>query len=358
MTTCLNHSPRSDETTDVSKLRPFVAVTATEWTSLCNSGRLRIAKDRVQKVRLGAPPESFAAVFAAAPVTHLSDDKDLLVLQLAGDWATKAEPHPDLSKKVVYLPLETVEQHQALTTSAYEYHHPLGQRVGVEISPETLEDPWLFWVEAELGRSRLQAAKELLRHFGLSTDLNEPRPDGLTWEQVISLVVRPRPTWLVPTPHVETLMLNLRHIADNIAETRGMARYFLAALIEWIEAVLKIDPLSNLNVEKEFDSARTALKETPWDAVNFEEALVPLQLVAFTEFASAFSTEITPSSVGWFIRLISETRAEIVDPSGVESLVRFWINLDQHETARLIVVAVSATLGLSGTRAMIRFLTA
>ena len=350
MTTCLNHSPRSGETTDVSKLRPFVAVTATEWTSLCNSGRLRIAKDRVQKVRPGAPPESYGAVFAAAPVTHLSDDKDLLVLQLASDWASEAEAHPDLSKKIVYLPLETVEHHQALTTPAYDYHHPLGQKVGVEISQETLEDPWLFWVEAELGRSRLQAAKELLRHFGLSSDLSEPRPDGLTWEQLISLVVRPRPTGLKPTPHLETLMLNLRHIVDNIAETRGMARYHLAALIEWIEAVLEIDILEDQEVASLYEETRLAIGEVVWDDPASGPSLSVFQRMLHQRYFSGFSEELDAETVSWAIRFISETKSEMMNPSTFSEKLSQFVSENHVVFARLLVVAIASLLGPARSR--------
>lgn len=322
-----------------------MAVTATEWTSLCNSGRLRLVKDRVQRIRPGSEPTAYGQLFATSPTTHLSDDKDLMVLQLRSNWPDFIEPHPDAEKKVFLLALEAIECHLVMTPSAYDYHHPLGQRVGVEVSPDTLIEPWSWWVETELERSRFDAANHLLSYFGLDTDLIQPRVDGLTWSQVSSLLVRPRPTGIERPPHLETLLLNLRIISDNIAETRGLARFHLAALIEWTETRLGIDLLTDEEFSSLFESTRATIADAPWGDEHAEIALDLFRSAVVIRHPEAFTDEISPQTLGWIIKFLTDTKSELLDPGEFRNFVHnFQRGALQHSVV-LLVPALGILLG-------------
>lgn len=338
------------------RFESFVAVTATEWTSLCNSGRLRLIKDRVQRIQPGSEPAAYSPLFATSPTTHLSDDKDLLVLQLHANWPDFTEPHPHAEKQVFLLKLEAVEYHLVMTPSAYDYHQPLGQRVGIEVSPDTLIEPWAWWVETELERSRVEAARHLLSFFGLDTDLSEPRTDGLTWNQAISLIVRPKTTGIKPPPHLETLMLNLRSISDNIAETRGLARFHLAALIEWIETRLGINLLAEEEFLRLFEDTRANVGDLPWDDKQADIALDSFRSAVVTRHPEAFTDEIIPQTVGWIIKLLIDTKSEVLDPVEVQNLLCDFQQEELQHSAGLLIVALGSLLRSVKSLSLTRYL--
>ncbi len=333
-----------------------MAVTATEWTSLCNSGRLRLVKDRVQRIRPGSEPTAYGQLFATSPTTHLSDDKDLVVLQLRSNWPDFIEPHPDAEKKVFLLALEAIECHLVMTPSAYDYHHPLGQRVGVEVSPDTLIEPWSWWVETELERSRIDAANHLLSYFGLDTDLSQPRGDGLAWSQVSSMIARPRPSGFEPSPHLETLMLNIRSISDNIAETRGLARFHLAALIEWVETRLEIDLLSDDQISSLFESTRATIADMPWGDEQAEIALDLFRSAVAIRHPEAFTDEISPQTVGWIIKFLTDTKSELLNPDDLHDFIYNLLRQGSQPSLDLLVAALGALLGPVKARSLTRYL--
>ncbi len=340
----------------MTKVRSFVAVTATEWTSLCNSGRLRLIKDRIHRIRPGSEPATYGPLFATSPTTHLSDDKDLVVLQLRSNWPDFIEPHPDAEKKVFLLALEAIERHLVMTPSAYDYHHPLGQRVGVEVSPNTLTEPWTWWVETEIERSRIEAARHLLSFFGPGTDLSQTRADGLTWSQVSSLIVRPKPTGIEPPPHLETLMLNLRVMSDNIAETRGFARFHLAALIEWIEIRLGIDLLDAEKLSSLFESTRATVGDSPWGDDRAEIAVDEFRSAVVTRHPEAFTDEISPWTVGWIIKFLTDTKSELLDPSEFRNFVYGSQRGNMQPAVELLVPVLGILLGSVKSLSLTRYL--
>ena len=77
-------------------------------------------RDRVQRIKSGSEPDAYSSLFATSPTTHLSDDKDLLVLQLRADWQDFIAPHPKAERKVLLLALEAVDHHLVMTPSAFE----------------------------------------------------------------------------------------------------------------------------------------------------------------------------------------------------------------------------------------------
>jgi hypothetical protein len=162
-------------------------------------------------------------------------------------------------------------------------------------------------------------------------------------------VLRPNESIKAKPAHLETLLSNLRRIADAVSSTRDTEQFFLACAIEWIDIRLNKDPLKKKAIRNTLLAALASAKELPL-GVPSDETSAALMILA-ENFPKAFTEELTPMTVAHIVQLLTESRTKKLKPETVNRIV---YSLDSYSSSASVVTFVLATsLGIELTNQLI-----
>lgn len=327
----------------------LLAVNSTEWLNLCARGSIRMSKRRPVVTCIPASDREMEKVFASAPFTKMSSSLDLFILVIGDDWLESKKRHRSGSSEILLLNLSDVVVHHPVALEHLEYYSNIGHKCGVHLEEPIFENSWLYWITNETIQASCDAAELLQRAFQINPSSKTKRADKYKWNDIARLVLRPNdPIKAKPAP-IETLLGNVRRIADAVSSTRDKEQFYLACAIEWIDIRLNKDPLKKKACKKVLLDSLTNAKELPL-GVPSAQTTTALQLLIET-FPKAFTSEISPMTIAHVVQLLTESRTRKLKP---ETVIRIIQTLDRTSpTATLITFVLSTSLGIELTNQLI-----
>lgn len=329
--------------------RLLLVVNSTEWLNLCARKSIRVNRRRAISVPSVPSERQIDKLFALAPFTKINSSVDLFVLEINGEWSKSARRHRAGATDIVVLDLADVNSHHPVAQQDFAYYETLGSRCGVRIAGAAFEKLWSGWVDREVIASSLETAATLQSHLGVMPIGKTRRPDKYMWDDVGRLIVgtfrqhRPRPA------HVETLLKEIRRIADAVAATRDSEKFYIACAIEWVNVRSRKDPLKNKKTRESLKEALSKTTDRPISEFS-DETRSALELISLT-YPKVFTDEISPIVVGLLVRLIGDSRSRRLKPETIYSALQL-VGKDTA-SATLITFAVSLTLGVELTNQLI-----
>ena len=330
--------------------KTLIAINSTEWLNLCARGSIRMSKRR--PVLTSVPPSNreMEKVFASAPFTKLGSSVDLFVVVVGNDWVKTKRGHRSNPAEILQLSLSDVIEHHPVALEHFDYYSNIGSKCGVFLADPIFEQAWLYWITNETINASHDAADHLQRAFQIRLSSENKRADKYKWDEIARLVLRPNEPIKAKPAHIETLLSNVRKIADAVSSTRDSEQFYLACAIEWIDLRLKKDPMKKKPSRELLLAAMGAAKESPL-GVPSEQTSQALEHLTNT-FTKAFNEELTPLVVAHIVQLLTEARTKKLKPETVTSILQ---RLD-HETsaATLITFLLATSLGIELTNQLIQ----
>ena len=288
-------------------------------------------------------------VFAAAPFTKLGSSVDLFVLAIEEDWTKTKRGHRSYSSEILQLNLSNVREHHPVALEHFEYYNNIGSKCGVFLSDPIFEKAWVYWITNETIRASSDAADLLQRAFHIHPSSETKRADKYRWDDIARLVLRPNEPIKAKPAQLETLLSNLRRIADAVSSTRDTEQFYLACAIEWVDIRLSKDPLKKKSVRDTLVAALTSAKELPLGAPS-EQTSAALKMLT-ENFPKAFTEELTPMTIAHIVQLLTESRTKKLKPETVGRILQF---LDRNSpSATLITFVLATSLGIELTNQLI-----
>ena len=335
--------------TSANSRQTLLAINSTEWLNLCARGSIRMSKRRPVVVSNAASEREMERVFAAAPFTKLDSSVDLFVLTLDNDWAKTKRGHRSYPSEILQLNLSDIKNHHPVALEHFEYYNNIGSKCGIYLSESIFEKAWVYWITNETIRASSDAADSLQRAFNVRPSSETKRTDKYKWDDIARLVLRPNEAIKAKAAHVETLLSNIRKIADAVSSTRDSEQFYLACVVEWIDVRLNKDPLKNKAIKDTLLAALANARELPLNMPG-EQTAAALKLLAET-FPKAFTDEISPVSVAQMVQLLTGARTKNLKP---EAVIRIIQSQDPSSTTSTFSTFVLATaLGIELTNQLI-----
>lgn len=289
-------------------------------------------------------------VFVTAPFTKLGSSVDLFILKLTEGWGKQRRGHRSNPSEILHLSLADIVSHHPVAREHFEYYSNIGEKCGVQLAEPIFENFWLFWITNETIQASCNAADQLQRAFQIRPSSDAKRTDRYKWEDIARLVLRPSDSIKAKPAHVETLLRNVRPIADAVSATRDLEQFYIACAIEWIDSRLKKDPLKKKAQREVLLAALDNAKEKPLGEPS-EQTASALQLLVDT-YPKAFTDELNPMSIAHIVQLLTESRTRKLKPVTV---LRIFNSIDRtSETATLISFVLATSLGIELTNQLIR----
>jgi hypothetical protein len=310
-----------------------------------------MAKRRPVVTSLPATDREMEKVFAAAPFTKLGSSVDLFVLVIDDDWAKVKRGHRSYPSEILQLNLSDVKEHHPVAREHFDYYSNIGSKCGVHLAEPVFESAWISWITNETIRASSDAADCLQREFQIRPSSEIKRPDKYGWDDVARLVLRPNESIKAKPAHVETLLSNIRRIADAVSSTRDSEQFYLACAVEWTDIRLKKDALKKKATKDPLLTALAAAREIPLGTTPSEQTTAALNLLVET-FPKAFTQEISPITVAHVVQLLTEARSKKLK---AETVIRI---LNSHERASaastLLSFVLATSMGIELTNQLIR----
>ena len=327
----------------------LLAINSTEWLNLCARGSIRMSKRRPVTVSNPASEREMEKVFASAPFTKIGSSVDLFVLVIEDDWVKTNQGHRSSPSEMLQLNLSEVKEHHPVALEHFEYYNNIGIKCGVQLADPIFERAWVYWITNETIRASSDGAERLQSAVRIHPSSKTKRADKYKWDDLARLVLRPNEPIKAKPAQIETLLSNIRKIADAVSSTRDTEQFYLACAIEWTDIRLKKDPLKKKATRDTLLVALTAAKELPLGAPTAltSEAL---QLLVDT-FPKAFNAELTPMTIAHIVQLLTESRTKKLRP---ETFSRIIHSLDDKSaSATLVTFTLAASLGIELTNQLI-----
>ena len=335
--------------TSTNSRQTLLAINSTEWLNLCARGSVRMSKRRPVVVSNPASERAMERVFAAAPFTKLDSSVDLFVLALDDDWAKTKRGHRSYPSEILQLNLSDIKNHHPVALEHFEYYNNIGSKCGIYLSESIFEKAWVYWITNETIRASSDAADSLQRAFHVRPSSEAKRADKYKWDDIAHLVLRPNEAIKAKPAHVETLLSNIRKIADAVSSTRDSEQFYLACVVEWIDVRLNRDPLKNKAIKDTLLDALANARELPLNMPG-EQTSAALKLLAET-FPKAFTDELTPVTIAYIVQLLMESRAKEL---ALDTVNRILHSLDSKSaSATLITYVLATSLGIELTNQLI-----
>ena len=327
----------------------LLTLNSTEWLNLCARGSIRMSKRRPVVVFNPVSDREMEKVFATAPFTNINSSVDLFVLVIKDEWAKSKRGHRSFPTEILHLSLSDVRQHHPLAREHFEYYNNIGLKCGVHLSEPIFEQAWVHWITNETIRACAYAADLLQRTFQIQPSSETKRADRYKWDEIACLVLRPHAAIKSKPAHIETLISNVRHIADATSAARDSEQFYLACVIEWIEIRLNKDPLKSKAIKESLLTALTGAKEFPLGAPG-EQTLSALELLAAT-FPKAFTEELPPIAVAHVVQFLTESRTKKLK---IETVIRILHSVDRNSsTSTMITFLLASSLGIELTNQLV-----
>lgn len=323
----------------------LLAINSTEWLNLCARGSIRMSKRRSIVVNSPASAREMEKVFAAAPFTKLGSSVDLFVLVISDDWVAAKRGHRSYPSEILQLKISDVKGHHPVALEHFEYYKSIGIKCGVHLGDPIFEKAWVYWITNETIRASSDAADELQRAFHVNPSSGSKRADKYKWDDIARLVLRPNEAIKAKPAHVETLLSNIRKIADAVSPTRDSEQFYIACAIEWTDIRLNKDPLKNRVTKDTITSALANAKELPLGTPS-EQTLAALNLIAKT-FPKAFTEEISPVGVAHIVRLLTDARTKKLKAETVIEILNYHGSASAISTLATFVLATSLGIELT-----------
>jgi hypothetical protein len=309
-----------------------------------------MSKRRPVLVRSPASEREMEKVFSAAPFSKLSSSVDLFVLVIGDDWTKTKRGHRSYPSEILLLKLSDVREHHPVAFEHLEYYNNIGSKCGVHLADPIFEKAWVYWITNETIRASSDAADVLQNAFHVHLSSETKRADKYKWDDIAYLVLRPNEAIKAKPAHVETLLSNVRRIADAVSSTRDSEQFYLACTIEWIDIRLNKDPLKKKETKDALLAAMAAAKELPLGAAPSEQTAAALKLVT-EAFPKAFTNEISPTTVAQIVQLLTESRTKKLK---AETAIRIIQAQDRDASASTLITFVLATsLGIELTNQLV-----
>lgn len=327
----------------------LLAINSTEWLNLCARGSIRMSKRRPITVSTPASEREMEKVFASAPFTKISSSVDLFVLVIDEEWSKSKRGHRSNPSEILQLKLTDVKDHHPVAREHFDYYNNIGNKCGVYLSDSMFEQAWIYWITNETIKASCDAAERLQRALHIRPSSESKRADKYKWEDIARLVLRPNEPIKAKPAHLETLLSNLRRIADAVSSTRDTEQFYLACAIEWVDIRLSKDPLKKKAVRGTLVAALTSAKELPLGAPS-EQTSAALKILT-ENFPKAFTEELTPMTIAHVVQLLTESRTKKLKPETVDRILH---SLDRNSSSATIASFVLATsLGIELTNQLI-----
>ena len=327
----------------------LLAINSTEWLNLCARGSIRMSKRRPITVSTPASEREMERVFASAPFTKISSSVDLFVLVIDEEWAKSKRGHRSNPSEILQLNLRDVKNHHPVAREHFEYYNSIGSKCGVYLADPGFEQAWVYWITNETIKASCEAAEYLQRALNIQPSSESKRADRYKWEDIARLVLRPNESIKAKPSHLETLLSNLRRIADAVSSTRDTEQFYLACAIEWTDIRLNKDPLKKKATRATLVAALASAKELPLGAPS-EQTSAALELLAGT-FPKGFTEELTPMTIAHIVQLLTESRTKKLQP---ETVSRILNSLDSKSaSATLLTFVLATSLGIELTNNLI-----
>jgi len=333
-----------------------VAVTSTEWRSLIGYGELRISKRRIQIVAEPMTLKESRRLFAWMPTTVLGDENDTIVLELATNWLENSKKAPSHPAELILLSRSSVLSHHCVGSSSLAYLSSEAQREGIELQLGSYQSPWAEWAAEQVSSQRLAAAEHLLRGFEFEINLNEKRPDGYRWQEIISLANNSKTVIKSRPKHIESLLRSVREISNSVSGVCSTEAFNIAVNVEWVAARLGKDPLKNVTLREQIDGAIAVARDLPWSATqkwiaSTSEAISSLE----TAFPKVYTDDIRPETIVHIVRLVMAAKEHTLSPKDFVMSMHHVIK-HSRQAAILLGAAVAGALGPLMTRRLLRSL--
>ena len=327
----------------------LLAINSTEWLNLCARGSIRMSKRRAIVTSVPSSEREMEKVFASAPFTKMSDSLGLFVLVVNEEWLKSKAKHRSHPSEILSLSLSDVISHHPIALEHLEYYRNIGSKCGVYLDEPIFEKSWLYWITNETIHSSLDAAERLQNALQIEPSSTTKRADKYKWEDIARLVLRPGEPIKAKPSHLETLLSNLRRIADAVSSTRDTEQFYLACAIEWTDIRLNKDPLKKKATRATLAAALASAKELPLGAPS-EQTSAALELLAGT-FPKGFTEELTPMTIAHIVQLLTESRTKKLQP---ETVSRILNSLDSKSaSATLLTFVLATSLGIELTNNLI-----
>jgi hypothetical protein len=327
----------------------LLAINSTEWLNLCARGSIRMSKRRPVSVSKPVSDKEMEKVFASAPFTKLSSSVDLFVLVLNDEWVRIKRGHRSNPSEILQLSLSDVLKHHPVALEHFEYYSNIGNKCGVQLGEPVFEQAWVYWITNETLQASCDAGDRLQRAFQINLSSQNKRADKYKWEEIARLVLRPNEPIKAKPAHAETLLSNIRPIADAVSATRNSEQFYIACAIEWIDTRLKKDPLKKKTQKEVLLAALESAKGKPLGQPSEQTALA-LQLLS-DAYPKAFTNELSPIAIAHIVQLLTESRTRKLKP---ETVIRIFNSIDHTSTtASLTSFALATSLGIELTNQLI-----
>lgn len=338
--------------THTSSPQTLLALNSTEWLNLCARGSIRLSKRRPVVVSNPVSNREMEKVFVSAPFTNINSSVDLFVLVIKDEWTKSMRGHRSFPSEILHLRLSDVMQHHPIAREHLEYYKNIGHKCGVYLAEPIFELSWVHWITNETIKECAEAA-ELLQHtFHIHLSSETKRADRYKWDEVARLVIRPHEIIRTKPSHIESLLSNVRRIADAASETRDSEQFYLACAIEWIEIRLDKDSLKNKTTKQPLLTALSSAKESPLGAPS-EQTWSALELLTAT-FPKAFTDELPPVAIAHVVQLLTESRTKKLK---IETVMRILHSLNRKSsTSTMITYLLASSLGIELTNQLVHAL--
>ena len=308
-----------------------------------------MSKRRPVTVSVPASEREMEKVFASAPFTKISSSVDLFILVIDEEWAKSKRGHRSNPSEILQLNLSDVKDHHPVAREHFEYYNSIGSKCGVYLAEPIFEQAWVYWIINETIKASCEAAERLQRALHIQPSSESKRGDKYKWEDIARLVLRPNAAIKAKPAHLESLLSNLRRIADAVSSTRDTEQFYLACAIEWIDVRLNKDPMKKKVTRDPLAAALANAKELPLGAPS-EQTSAALTILEET-FPKAFTEELTPMTVAHIVQLLTESRTKKLKP---ETVSRIFSTLDNNSSSATVAAFVLATtLGIELTNQLI-----
>jgi len=333
-----------------------VAVTSTEWRSLIGYGELRISKRRIQIVAEPMTLKESRRLFDWMPTTVLGDENDTIVLELVTNWLEISKKAPSHPAELILLSRSSVLSHHCVVPSSLAYLSSEAQREGIELQLGSYRSTWAEWAAEQVSSQRLAAAEHLLRGFEFEINLNEKRPDGYRWQEIISLANNSKTVIKSRPKHIESLLRSVREISNSVSGVCSTEAFNIAVNVEWVAARLGKDPLKNVTLREQIDGAIAVARDLPWSATqkwiaSTSEAISSLE----TAFPKVYTDDIRPETIVHIVRLVMAAKEHTLSPKDFVMSMHHVIK-HSRQAAILLGAAVAGALGPLMTRRLLRSL--
>ena len=335
--------------TEADSRQTLLAINSTEWLNLCARGSIRMSKRRPVVVSVPASEREMEKVFASAPFTKLGSSVDLFVLVINEGWTKLKRGHRSNPSEILHLSLADVLKHHPVALEHFEYYRNIGEKCGVRLAEPIFEKSWVYWITNETIHTSCDAADRLQRAFHIGLSSETKRVDKYKWDDIARLVLRPNEQIKAKPAHIETLLSNVRQIADAVSSTRDSEQFYIACAIEWIDSRLKKDPLKKKVHREILLTALESAKENPLGEPS-EQTAAALQLLADT-YPKAFTSELPPIAIAHILQLLTESRTRKLKP---ETVIRIFNSVDRKSpSATLTSFLLATSLGIELTNQLI-----